>query len=359
MFPEKSGTAFTLKTSSTIVVGAAVAVMSTVAIASGEPADWVQLIPFGKFGGRDGRGPYELADAAHAAQVIAATRTYAGSADPVVDYDHQTDFGAQKGVGGRAPASGWIKEMAVRDDGIWGRVEWTAGAHAQLKAGEYRYISPVFTHEKTSGRVRAILRAGLTNSPNLELAAVASAESQDGDIDLDKSKLAKALGLGDDATEEQIHAAITGLRTAGSALATVAQAAGLKADAAPDAIVTAINAARTAGDSSDVIVAMQAQINELKAGAAQREAVEAVDAGIKAGKITPAARDAFISLHSSDPAAFAAIVDKAPVIVTPGAKEAGETAPSKGVLSADEKAVCAAMNWDEAEFLKARDEEAA
>ncbi len=349
-----------MKPSNTIVVGAAVAVMSTVAIASGEPAEWVQLIPFGKFGGRDGRGPYELADAAHAAQVIAATKTYAGSADPVVDYDHQTDFGAQKGVGGRAPASGWIKELDVRDDGIWGRVEWTESAHAQLKAGEYRYLSPVFTHEKTSGRVRAILRAGLTNSPNLELAAVASAEHpQDGDIDLDKSKLAKALGLGEDATEEQIHAAITGLKTTGAGLATVAQAAGLAADAPAAEIVTAISTARASTPSSETIVAMQAEINTLKAGTAKRDAEAAVDAGIKAGKITPAAREDFIALHSADPVRFASIVDKTPVIVVPGAKDPNEDAPAKGHLSAAEKAVCATMGWDEAEFAKTRDEEAA
>lgn len=139
----------------------------------------------------------------------------------------------------------------------------------------------------------------------------------------------------------------------------MAQAAGLKADAPADDIVLAINAAKSADDASTTIVAMQAEINTLKATTAKREATEAVDAGIKAGKITPAARDAFISLHSSDPAAFAAIVDKAPVIVTPGAKEPGEDRPGKGVLSADEKAVCSAMGWDETEFLKARDEEAA
>jgi len=133
--------------------------------------------------------------------------------------------------------------------------------------------------------------------------------------------------------------------------------AGEKAAAAPDAIVLAISASRSSCGADDTIVAMQAEINTLKASTAKREAIEAVDAGIKAGKITPAARDAFISLHSSDPAAFTAIVDKAPVIVTPGVKEPGERKAASGVLSDAEKAICSSMGWDEAAFIKARDED--
>lgn len=349
-----------MKPFANIAFGATCDVVVVASSETGEPIEWLKLLPMGSFAGRDGRGPYHVENLAHAEEIIATTKAHLGSVDPVIDYDHQTDFAAKDGVGGTAPASGWVVELQAREDGVWGRVNWTPKGEEHLRAKEYRYVSPVFPHDKKTGRVRALLRAGLTNKPNLELGAVASeADPEDGDFDLDKSKLAKALGLGDDATEDQIHAAITGLKTTGASLATVAQAAGLQADAPATDIVTAISAARAAGGDNETIVAMQAEINTLKASTAKREATEAVDAGIKAGKITPAARDAFISLHSSDPAAFAAIVDKAPVIVVPGAKESGEDRPAKGHLSEAEKAVCSSMGWDEAEFIKARDEDAA
>lgn len=358
MFPETSGTR--LKHFANIAFGATCDVVTVASTEDGAPIEWLRLLPMGSFAGRDGRGPYHIENLAHAEEIIATTKAHLGSVDPVIDYDHQTDFAAKDGVGGVAPASGWVVELQARDDGVWGRVNWTPKGEQHLRAKEYRYVSPVFPADKKTGRVRALLRAGLTNKPNLELGAIASeADPQDGDDDLDKKKLALALGLGEDATEDQIHAAITGLKTQGSGLAVVAQAAGLQADAAPDAIVVAINASRSTGGADDTIVAMQAEINTLKASTAKREAVEAVDAGIKAGKITPAARDAFISLHSSDPAAFTAIVDKAPVIVTPGAKDTTQPAAAKGHLSETEKAVCASMGWDEAEFLKTRDAEAA
>lgn len=349
-----------MKPFANIAFGATCDVVTVASAEDGAPIEWLRLLPMGSFAGRDGRGPYHVENLAHAEEIIATTKAHLGSVDPVIDYDHQTDFAAKDGVGGTAPASGWVVELQARDDGIWGRVNWTPKGEEHLRAKEYRYVSPVFPHDKKTGRVRALLRAGLTNKPNLELGAVASeAETQDGDIDLDKSKLAQALGLGDDATEDQIHAAITGLKTQGSGLAVVAQAAGLQADAAPDAIVVAISAARSAGGVNETIVAMQAEINTMKADTALKAAEADVDAAILAGKITPGAREDFIALHSADPARFASIVSKAPVILTPGAKAAPEQKATPGHLSDAEKAVCSTMGWDEAAFIKTRDAEAA
>src|SRR3546814_18445554 len=76
---------------------------------------------------------------------------------------------------------------------------------------------------------RSILRAGLTNTPALELAAVASEQPNHGDI-MDLSKIAQALGLGEDATEEKILSAIADLAAATSPapqMGQLANAAGL------------------------------------------------------------------------------------------------------------------------------------
>ena len=70
------------------------------------------------------------------------------------------------GVGGTAKAAGWIKAMELRDDGIWGQIEWTESGAAAVAGKEYRYLSPVFTFDK-SGQVKRLLRASLINNPAL------------------------------------------------------------------------------------------------------------------------------------------------------------------------------------------------
>ncbi len=341
---------------SALAFGVASECVTLAASADGTPLEWVKLLPMGRFGGVDGRGGYLVENIAHAEQIIAASKPRADSRDPVVDYDHQTDLAAIPGVGGTAPASGWIVEMAAREDGIYGRIDWTGAAQEKLAAKEYRYISPVFPHSKSTGRVNAILRAGLTNKPNLELGALASeTEHPNGDTVLDKSKLALSLGLAADASEEEINAAIAALKTSGEAaaadLATVAQAAGLAATAPAGDIVTAVQAAQSGGGKDEAVVALQSELNTLKASIAQDKAVEAVDAAIEAGKITPAARDTFISLHASNPAQFDAVVGAMPVVLKPGPKPGAPVIPTgDGALTDQEKAVCAAMGWSEADF---------
>jgi phage I-like protein len=108
-------------------------------LSSSAPPQWVMLIPAGEFSGRDGRGPFRLADPA---RVIAATDALGLTAGVPIDYDHATDFAAPKGR--PAPAAGWIRELAERDGALWGRVEWTPHGAKAITSREYRYISPVF-----------------------------------------------------------------------------------------------------------------------------------------------------------------------------------------------------------------------
>ncbi|MBN8918892.1 MAG: hypothetical protein J0I31_25215, partial [Rhizobiales bacterium] len=197
-------------------------------------------MPAGAFAGRDGRGPYDSGDIAMMQRIVEATLRRAGSAEIVVDYDHQSIFAAVPEVGGRAPAAGWIKELQVRPEGIFGRVEWTAAAAAAIRGVEYRYLSPVFQHDK-AGKVQLILSAGLTNSPNLEIAAVAARTDLNATGET-MEPIAKALGLPADASEAAIIAAIGTLTSAHSA---IAAAAGLAAGATSTEIVTAVQSART------------------------------------------------------------------------------------------------------------------
>lgn len=131
----------------------------------------IHLVPAGRFSGRDGRGPYVLRDA-HA--VIQATQ--ARGMDLLIDYDHATDY---LPPGSRVPAAGWVKTLHSREDGLWGEAEWTESAAAAIKGKEFRYISPVFDYRRGTGEVMCLIRAALTNNPNLHLRSINRAGTDD------------------------------------------------------------------------------------------------------------------------------------------------------------------------------------
>lgn len=137
---------------SDVALGAPVAIGET-----GRPPAWVHLLPAGLAQTADGRGPYRVGDAAR----MIATSMVSGKL--ALDENHAIDRAAP--LGGASPARGWIVELQERADGVWGRVEWLdeAGVPAWR---QYRGVSPVIAHDQ-SGTITAILRASLTNTPNL------------------------------------------------------------------------------------------------------------------------------------------------------------------------------------------------
>jgi len=315
-------------------------------VGAAEPKKQIRIVPMGTTKGRDGRGPYRLDDIAHAQAVIDASMAMAGGTQISIDYDHQTVFAAVEGVGGTAPASGWITGLMAKADGIWAEIEWTPAAAQKIAGREYRYISPYFSFEKGTGRLTRILNAGLTNHPNFtELAAVAAADPRETDMDL--KALAKALGLSEDATLEQITAAAAQLK--------------IKADGAETAIAAASAAAGVVDPAKYVPMAAFAELREqvaaMSAKTLDETAVAAVDKAIAEGKITPAGRDHALSLYKSDATAFAAFVASSPVIVKAGADPAvaaAAAAAASGPLSAEERAVAKATGVTEEEFLKSK-----
>lgn len=171
------------------------------------PPEWVHLIPAGSFSGRDGRGPFRL----DAAAALAAFER--GGIDLPIDYEHQTLEATAKA--GPVPAAGWIKELQARDGGLWGRVEWTRKAAELIQSREYRFISPVFRHDK-AGRVLALEGAGLTHYPNLDLAPVAHTKGDDMTTDL--TVIAEALGAPAGADIESLAAHAKTLKDAAALL---------------------------------------------------------------------------------------------------------------------------------------------
>ncbi len=316
--------------------------IASVLLPVGASDGWIKVFPAGTTVGKDGRGPYHLSDAK--AVVAASLRPLVQMA---VDRDHVTDVAAP-GVERRA--AGWVKALEAREDGsVWAQVEWTPPALEQLKNKEYRYISPTFWHTK-QGQVTRIDRISLTNDPNFEMPAVASArntfltnQSENNMEDL-KAQLIALLGLaaaeGSSAvSDDAIIAAVTTLKGSVDA---VKEAVDAPADAAtPEAIVEAVDgyiageikkevaskmkasakatASATRPDPTkyvpiEEVQALQERVAAVEGETSLAKATASVDAAIAAGKVTPGNKDWALDYAQKDPQGFAKYVKGAVVV---------------------------------------------
>ncbi len=312
------------------------------AIAQEEAAavpEWIELVPAGTFHGRDGRGPYRLEEPE---AVVAATRALSLEAGLPIDYDHATDFAAPRGI--PAPAAGWVRELKVRNGAIWGRVKWTARAAAAIRAREYRYISPVFQYGPKDGRVMRLLRAGLTNNPNLYLSAISAAADKDQNMDEFLNQIKELLALGPDATAGDVLAAVAELMAASGRRA---EEDGEQGAGAPDpgryVAVTEHTRALT-------------ELNALRAERARERAEHTVNEAIRAGRLTPAQREWAVSYCAADPEGFSAFAARQPAMVR-GEMRLGEKPRTAGAdaqvhLTGVEAAVCAQLGVASGDYLK-------
>ncbi len=258
--------------------------------------------------------------------------------DLVVDYEHQT----LKGV--EAPAAGWVKELKLEDGAITAVVEWTPRGAQYLENKEYRYLSPVVNVRKTDNKAIGLHSLALTNTPAIEnMAAIVNSDTFEGGQEkMDMQKIAELLGLGPDATEEQIMEALSALLAENKSLKdgqqqppendkvvankAVCELLGLKAGA-PVADATAKIMELKAGkvDGVDLV----AKIAALEKQNAERTADEAVTMALKAGKITPAQKEWARGYALADAAGFAAFMEKAPQVVPMGSVQMEEALPLK------------------------------
>lgn len=298
-----------------------------VAANDGMAPEWIELIPAGEFSGRDGRGPYCLKDPA---AVIAATNAQRMDAGIPVDYDHATDFGAPEGR--PAPAAGWIKELEVRGGEVWGRVDWTPHGAAAVAMREYRYVSPVFEYGENR-EVFRLLRAALTNNPNLYLTAISARSLKSGasavraqrmdanaagpadeEIPMEEflAQMRELFGLEADATPEEIMAAAREM-AGGGAREQVSDAS----EAAPTGV--SIAAYHENVDPSRYVSVAHFQqavseLNAMRATRAREHAEHAVGAAMRAGKLVPAQRDWAIAYCQVDVKGFENFVARQPAV---------------------------------------------
>jgi len=296
----------------------------------------ILLLPMGAIDTRDGRH-FQLDDEAHAAAVVAASRHYAGRRDIPVDYDHQLVFAVGKDKRGRAPAAGWIKPetLTVTAAGIEADVTWTTTAAEALARREYRYFSPTFTTDK-AGRITSIRFGSLVNDHAIDaLPAIAAASIPDvnpQETDVNYAKIAAALGLPPEASEDDILAAITAMAMPKAMMTAAAAQFGLAETATAQEIVTAATATAAAAAAAapaepdpakyvpiEAFNDVSAQLATASAAAQAGEAERLVTAAAEAGKVSPALKGWATNFAATNIDGFKAWVEKAPVIVAAGA----------------------------------------
>ena len=299
----------------------------------------IELVPPGEvITGRDGR-TWKNPNPA-----LAALNSMARLPKLPIDENHATDLAAPKG--GSSPALGWMTNLNADGSGaIYADVEWTPRGKEAVRNKEYGYISPVFLYNKEN-EINCILRAGLTNSPNLGLPAL-NAEQKNNDMEesMDKA-LCAALGIAETAAVNDALAAIEKLKTARNA------ADGGSVDLGVYAPRAELNAAL------EKAVAAEKRLAELNAAAFRKEAEAAVDEAVKAGKFPPASRETCLALCADKTGLekFKALAASSPAIVD-GKVQVPETAPPAGgaALNSEDAALAKAMGYSEEEYRKIKE----
>jgi phage I-like protein len=315
--------------------------------------EWLHLMPSTDFTGADGRGPFAKPDT----DALIALFNKDGL-KLAVDENHSTDLAAKQGFS--APARGWIVELQKRDDGLYGRVEWTPEGKRMMASKEYGFLSPVFMHSATKPyKVSKVLRVALTNDPNLPF--LKSLHSKE-DADM-LEELRKALGLPETADEAAVmvavkaaHAAqavVASTQTATAALMSrIAEAAGVAADTAPDVLVTAIQsrgkATATEAENAALrtqLTSLQTQFTTFASTTAKDKAEAVIDAAIAEGKVVKVLRDHMISRHMKDPAEVESELKVMPSLNAGGL--GGRVLPeSGGVMTTEDDQLMAMMGID-------------
>lgn len=340
--------------SSPHTTGPAVALTLSDTDGQGQAPGRIQLFPAGTFAARDGRpgnlrGVNATSWRLTAQDAEAVIAHWQRTATPlVVDYEHQTQLAAQNGR--PAPAAGWITSLEWEEGrGLFAGVDWTDKARAHIRAGEYRYISPVFAFDRQSGAVLRLICAALTNHPALDGMDAASATFTPYEEPPMKQILA-ALGLPETADEAAALAALTTLRQE-------RDSAKAQAEAAPDpqkfvAMATFSAVQKEAAQLRDELTKLK---NEAQAAALKDD----IEAALKDGRLTAATKGWAESLAKTAPDALKAfLATQPPVQALTGTQTGGRTPagdkPGTVSLTADELHICERLGLTHEEFIEAR-----
>lgn len=306
--------------------------------ADGSIPEWVELVPAGRFSGRDGR--WWINDRPD----LAIENIHAIGRDIALDVNHATELKAPAGE--ESPAYGWfpMRSFEVRDGAIWGNLQLNAEGRAAVEGKKYRYLSPAILFDRNQ-RVIGIKSVALTNQHNLDLPALNHDQSVNHqETVMDLKAIAVKLGLNADASESEIIAAIGKIQGEHTVALNAAQS--------PDIDKFVPRAEFDA--QKQVALNAQSELNTIKESQRKAEVESLVDEAVKAGKVTPAGKDFYVGLCMQEGGTekFKAFIATQPVVVQPGTDSlAGVTHGANTALNA-ETAKVAAMLGVSAEDIK-------
>jgi phage I-like protein len=309
--------------------------------------------------------------------------------DLVVDYHHASVYAGRQGT--RAPAAGWVREMALRENGtqLWGRVLWTAEAASAIARREFRYVSPVLQFDVpdrlTGEPVPMVVHSlALTNTPFMtELEGLNQSAATDGGgplkeggetmsvldslaaaLEQEPAEVARRLGLPPDADERSV----AGLLLGNAAQARAAtEALELPADAAPTDLRAALIRLKAPGAAG--LPALRAKlglsvdapesqvlnaVDALQQSAQQSAAEALIDDAVRAGRIPPAHRDFYLREALGDLDAARQVINSLSVVTGPSPdRPAIQPAHGGRSLTDAESRVCRQLGLTEEAFLAA------
>lgn len=283
--------------------------------------DWVHLLPAGAVRTMDGRGPY----AVKSLQAVAAASLPAGGKLPI-DECHAIDRAQPLGMS--APARGWIVELQAREDGLWGRVEWTPTGRQLMEDKAYVGISPAILHTQ-QGQVLQVLRASLTNTPNLQ--GLTSLHSENTTMDW-RTKLIELLGLDSEADDAAIQAALS------------AKMGAVQTEHSQNLLQ---HPAVLALQSQ--VVDLTGQLQGLQEDGKRTAATAFVDAAIAAGRVgVKPLRDDYIALHMENADRAQKLINAQPAVIGASLADAAPDQGAKaGDLTAEDRVIMSTFGVDE------------
>jgi phage I-like protein len=241
-----------------------------------------------------------------------------GKPERAVNYFHKGASHVDAPIADKV-AAGWVKDVELRDDGLYAKIGFTERAKGFILADELRYLSPEFRLSqinKTTGKEQGptFLGAALLNDPFLtELPRVAASDNPQ-DTSMEFAAFLAALKLAADATPEQINARISALTAAEGSTVALAESAGQVTKLAAE------------------IKERDAVIAKLQGDTRAAEVKAFCDAQVAAGRLAPAVRAHFEKLGVDGGVEAIKFVEQMPVIVALNT-EKGTT----GAASADPK----------------------
>ncbi|EMK5463006.1 peptidase [Vibrio cholerae] len=293
--------------------------MSKAVQVESEAGFWLPMIPAGLFKGIDGR----VWNNSNPEAVVASF-----TKKRPFDVEHSTHIKAPQGD--PAPAAGWILKVENRNGEIWGYIEWNGKGQSYIDSKEYAFYSPAFGRLE-DGTVVTLESAGLTNDPNLDVPALNHKEETEMPLAL---VIRQALGLGENATEQDAVTAINSLNQEKTVALNRANTIDLDKAVPKETHQLALNRAQTA----------EAALKKIQ----DKEIEALVQSGVEAGKISPANKEMFIGMCRQEGGIeqFNKFIESAPQIAT-NSQTKPPKQPSKptegGELTAEEIALCTRM----------------